>query len=96
MQADWVSLDGGARIHSWTVVHHSILPGFSDAVPYTLVTVDLDEGGRMVALLAQADAALLIGMTVRISVQVGPTGAPMPACRLAGETASRPTPPVRD
>ncbi len=91
MQADWVPLGGGGRIHSWTCVHHSILPGFADAVPYTLVTVDLDEGGRLVGLLAQAEAALVIGMRVRISVQLGPTGAPMPICSFAGEPAPGPT-----
>ena len=37
---------GGGRIHSWTVAHHPFHPAFVDELPYTLVTVDLDEGPR--------------------------------------------------
>ncbi len=43
---EWKQAGGGGRIHSWTVAHHPFHPAFVDELPYTLVTVDLDEGPR--------------------------------------------------
>ncbi len=42
----WVPASGRGRIHSWTVTHHVFHRAFAEAVPYALVTVDLDEGVR--------------------------------------------------
>ena len=43
---DWVEASGRGAIHSWTVVHHAYHPSFAADLPYTLVTVDLQEGVR--------------------------------------------------
>ena len=37
---------GRGKVHSWTVAHHAFHPAFAPDLPYTLVTVDLDEGVR--------------------------------------------------
>ena len=37
---------GHGKVHSWTVAHHAFHPAFAPDLPYTLVTVDLDEGVR--------------------------------------------------
>ena len=42
----WRAASGRGRIHSWTVAHHAYHPAFAGELPYTLVTVDLDEGPR--------------------------------------------------
>lgn len=42
----WQEASGHGRVHSWMVAHHAFHPGFADELPYTLVTVDLDEGVR--------------------------------------------------
>jgi len=42
----WEPLSGRGKIHSWTVTHHLFHPGFADELPYTMVTVDLEEGVR--------------------------------------------------
>ena len=42
----WQEASGRGAIHSWTVAHHPFHPSFAAEVPYTLVTVDLDEGPR--------------------------------------------------
>lgn len=43
---DWVQASGRGKVHSWTVCHHAFHPGFAAELPYTLVTVDLEEGVR--------------------------------------------------
>ena len=43
---EWKSASGRGRIHSWTVAHHAFHPAFVGDLPYTLVTVDLEEGPR--------------------------------------------------
>lgn len=42
----WREASLRGRIHSWTVAHHPFHPSFRAEVPYTLVTVDLEEGPR--------------------------------------------------
>ena len=43
---EWVEASGRGAIHSWTVAHHAYHPSFAADLPYTLVTVDLEEGVR--------------------------------------------------
>ena len=53
-EVDWVVLAGHGTVHSWTRPHQSALPGFADQVPYTLVTVDMAEGVRLLGRLLGA------------------------------------------
>ena len=55
MDVIWKDASGRGKVHSWTVAHHPFHPGFKGEVPYTLVTVDLEEGVRMQAQLKGAD-----------------------------------------
>ena len=43
---NWIEASGRAAIHSWTVAHHAYHPSFAADLPYTLLTVDLEEGVR--------------------------------------------------
>ena len=61
--ADWVEASGRGVIHSWTVSHHAFHPSFKAELPYTLVTVDLEEGVR--ALGRWRGGALTIGLKVQ-------------------------------
>ena len=36
-----------ASVYSWVVVFRALSPAFADAVPYVVLVVDLDAGGRM-------------------------------------------------
>lgn len=45
-EVSWKSASGRGTIHSWTVAHHPFHPAFKDELPYTIVTVDLEEGPR--------------------------------------------------
>ena len=42
----WIPSPAIGKIHSWTVAHHAFHPAFAAELPYTLITVDLDEGVR--------------------------------------------------
>lgn len=43
---EWIEASRRGAIHSWTVSHHAFHPAFKAEAPYTLVTVDLEEGVR--------------------------------------------------
>lgn len=52
------------KIHSWTHAYHAFHAGFAHEIPYTLVTVDLDEGVRSLGIW-RGPADLTIGMPVK-------------------------------
>ena len=65
MDVTWRPLSGRGTVHSWTVAHHPFHPGFKSELPYVLVTVDLDEGVRMLAQLRGVESdALTVGLAV--------------------------------
>jgi len=52
-------------VYSWVTVRRAFQPAFEADVPYTIVTVDLDGGGRMVGRLEPREA-------VSAGLRVGP------------------------
>jgi uncharacterized OB-fold protein len=79
MNATWKDASGDGRVHSWTVTHHAFHPGWKADLPYTLVTVDLDEGVRMQAQLRRLDASeLRIGLPVRVAYEKATEGLTLP------------------
>ena len=60
----WLPSKASGTIHSWTVAHHAFHPAFAPELPYTLVTVDLDEGVRALGRW-HSDAAMSIGLPVQ-------------------------------
>ena len=82
-EVGWVALAGHGTVHSWTRPHQSALPGFADQVPFTLVTVDMAEGVRLLGRLLDNDlAGLQVGAAVAASVETAPSGQPQPVFRL--------------
>jgi uncharacterized OB-fold protein len=83
LEVDWLTLAGRGTVHSWTRPHQSALPGFADQVPFTLVTVDMAEGVRVLGRLLDTDpSALAIGAAVSATVELAPSGQPQPVFRL--------------
>ena len=79
MNAAWQDASGNGRVHSWTVTHHAFHPGWKADLPYTLVTVDLDEGVRMQAQLRRLDASeLRLGLPVRVAYEKATEGLTLP------------------
>jgi uncharacterized OB-fold protein len=42
-----ITASGNGRVYSWVGVQRALTPGFEDEVPYTIATVELDEGARV-------------------------------------------------
>ena len=63
----WLPSEACGSIHSWTVAHHAFHPAFASELPYTLVTVDLDEGVRALGRWrpGSANPAMAIGLAVQ-------------------------------
>jgi uncharacterized OB-fold protein len=46
-EAEWVQVSGRGKVFSYAVMHQVYHPGFADEVPYAVVQVELEEGGRI-------------------------------------------------
>ena len=76
---------GEGAVHSWTVAHHAFHPAFKAELPYVLVTVDLPEGPRVLGRFAGApEAALRLGLPVRVSFPRNEAGTPLPLWTALG------------
>lgn len=75
MEVDWVEASRRGAVHSWSVSHHAFHPSFKDALPTTYVTVDLEEGVRLVAILRDPGATLAVGLRVEVRFEDAADGA---------------------
>lgn len=65
----WKPVSGGAKLHSFTTVMHPVHPRLSDATPYIITLVDLDEGPRMVSGIPQGmQVDLQVGMRLQCQI----------------------------
>ena len=65
LEWDSVAAAGDAVVHSYAVVHHPLLPPFTE--PYPVAVVELVEGVRLITrLLGFEPEQLRIGATVRV------------------------------
>lgn len=100
---DWETVTGSGVIYSYEVVTQAIQPGFTDAAPYVIVLVELDEQkGRptpeeAVRILAnlvrpdfrpEAEENVAIGARVDVVFEPLGDGLALPQCRLSGDQSS--------
>jgi hypothetical protein len=65
--AEWAPVSGRGKVFSYAVMHQVYHPGFADEVPYAVVQVELEEGGRMLTnVVGCAPADLTVGMPVEV------------------------------
>jgi uncharacterized protein len=70
MRAEWVAASGRGTVHSWTITHHAFHPGFKADLPFTLLTVDLEEGVRVQAQARDIAAEeLRVGLPVKLGFE---------------------------
>ena len=80
---DWIEASGRGTVHTWTTSHHAFEPAFKALLPYTTVTVDLDEGVRLQAPLAGGGAArLAVGRAVVVDFEDVDDTLTLPCVRL--------------
>ena len=60
-QVEHVEASGEGAVYAWIVAHYAFDPIFAKEVPYTVLTVDLDEGARVVGRLKGAEPEQLQG-----------------------------------
>ncbi|CAN5736986.1 OB-fold domain-containing protein [soil metagenome] len=60
----WTQSTAAGKLHSWTICTHAFHPAFKDDLPYTLVTVDLEEGVRAMGRWP-SEEPLSIGLLVQ-------------------------------
>lgn len=77
-ETEWVPSSGRGRVHSWMVAHHPYHPAFA-AVPYTLVTVELEEGVRALGRYVEPDGAgLRLDLPVTLRMETVADGVALP------------------
>jgi uncharacterized OB-fold protein len=60
--------DGVGKLYSWVVIHHAFSPEVADKVPYAIVAVDLDDGGRLIGRLLGEPSGLQNSMPMRARI----------------------------
>lgn len=83
---EFIPVDGGGVVRSWTVVRQALLPGFQDDLPFVLVDVELDaaSGVRLIGRLLEGDSAsVAIGAAVVPAFEDLDEGVSIPAFKLA-------------
>ncbi|MGX5805488.1 Zn-ribbon domain-containing OB-fold protein [Bradyrhizobium sp. Arg314] len=66
--AEWVKLSGKGKVIAWTVFHRSYFPAIP--VPYTVVSVETDEGPLLIGNLVDAEGTRpAVGLDVKAVFQ---------------------------
>jgi len=80
----WQPVSGRGTVHSFTIAHQAFNPAWIERVPYAVVTVELDEGVRMVSDLPAEDTEqVAIGRRVEVFFDPVSEGVTLPRFRLA-------------
>ena len=80
--AEWIPVSGRATVFSYAVMHQVYHPGFADEVPYAVVQVELEEGGRLLTNVVDCPPdELAIGMPVEVVFEDRTTEVTLPKFR---------------
>jgi uncharacterized OB-fold protein len=83
-QIEWVQASGHGRIYTYTVCHVAAHPAFEWRVPYAIGMVELDEGVRLLAGIADSDLQrLAVGASVQVCFERISDDFALPMFRLA-------------
>ncbi|HZR99586.1 MAG TPA: Zn-ribbon domain-containing OB-fold protein [Chloroflexota bacterium] len=84
LDSEAVKASGRGKIWSYTTTYHGFSRAWKEAVPYTVVVVELDEGPRMTSNLVDADpAAIKVGLPVEVVWDDVTNEVTLPKFRLA-------------
>ncbi len=65
-ETEVVKAGGRGTVWSFTTTHHAFHPAWKDAVPYTVVVVELAEGPRMTSILREPSGEIRVGCNVEV------------------------------
>jgi uncharacterized OB-fold protein len=84
----WAPLSGRGAVVSYATAHQAFHPGWQPRIPYTVATVELDEGVRMVSDLTPEDASRVqVGAPVEVFFEDVNGGITLPRFRLLVDTS---------
>ena len=87
LRTEWFEASGRGRVYSYTTNYRG-QGAYSDAGPYVLAYVELDEGPRVMTNVVGADAAgVTVGLPVEVVFHDAGDGAALPRFRPAPELA---------
>jgi uncharacterized protein len=87
LRTEWFESSGRGHVYSYTVNHRGE-GAYSDAVPFVLAYVELDEGPRVMTNIVGADAAdLAVGLPVEVVFQDTGEGTALARFRPRGDQA---------
>ena len=67
---EWVKSSGRGTVYTYTITHHPVHPALKEKVPWTVVSVELEEGVQIVSnLLGTPPDEVKIGMPVEITFE---------------------------
>ena len=70
MRWEWAPVSGRGTVHSFTIVHHPLVPSLEDQTPYDIVLVELEEGPRIISNMVDTPPdEVRIGMPVEVAFQ---------------------------
>ena len=80
----WQPVSGRGTVFSFTITHQAFNPAWTARVPYAVVTVELEEGVRLVSDLPDDDTEqVAIGKAVAVFFDEVGEGVTLPRFRLA-------------
>lgn len=66
----WVAVSGRGTVYSYTIMHRAYHPAFAGKLPYALVVVELEEGGKITSNVVGIDPhRLKCGMPVEVTFE---------------------------
>lgn len=65
----WEPSAGNGKLVSWVVYHTAYHPYFEDKLPYPVAVIELDEGPRLIAALADPPERLAVDRRMRLAVR---------------------------
>jgi uncharacterized OB-fold protein len=68
-EVELVPASGRGTVYSWVVVHRALSPAFAGAVPYVVLAVALEAGGRMFGLLRGSHEDPRLAAGARVSAE---------------------------
>ena len=68
--SEWAEASGRGTVYSFNVMHQVYHPGFAAEVPYAVVLVELEEGGRVLSNLVDCPPGdVRIGLPVEVTFE---------------------------
>jgi hypothetical protein len=79
MDSEWVTISGGGKVYSFSIVHRAPSREFASITPYVLALIELDEGPRMLAhIVGETAMQAAINDQVEVVFEMRQGGARIP------------------